>query len=117
MTFFGNSRVRARVVVPALAVLLAASAVEGLPAGASGSSGATAAAALRGVSVSASSGLSAGTPATKRAPKALPTLRTRVVMGRLDVPWDIAVLPTGAYWSPSATGSGSPSTAPRAAAA
>ncbi len=97
MTFVGKSRVPARVVVPALAVLLAASAVEGLPASASGSSGATAASALRGVSVSASSGLSAGTPATKRAPKALPTLRTRVVMGRLDVPWDVAVLPTGAY--------------------
>ncbi len=93
MTDFANSRLRTRIVIPALAALLAGVAVEGPPASAHDSAGAT----PNVAAASASTGLAAGTAAAATRRAKVPTLRTHVSMGALDIPWDIAVLPNGAY--------------------
>ena len=87
VTALGKYRVR--IVLPALAGLLAVAAVEGPPsAGADSGSGSTA---YAGQAHPAS-----GAPAV-HTKAAFPALRARVVMANLDTPWDVAVMPDGSW--------------------
>lgn len=90
MTVIVKSRVRAGLAVPVLALLVAGATVEGPHATAARAAG------ERGTPLSVGSESLAPAP-TGTAARRVPGLRTSVTMHGLDIPWDIAVLPSGAW--------------------